>query len=87
MKYIVFVREKWIQGYEVEAASEGDAKTLVALGEGSILEDSFEYVEALESDTWSVTKAPEEMPNDTDGKTDAEQAQRLPNAKGIPTPG
>ena len=83
MKYIVFVREKWIQGYEVEAESKEEAKALVAAGEGDELEDYVEYDESLDPETWRVIDAPEERSNEALGKTNTEQTQRLPDAKGV----
>jgi len=83
MKYIVFVRERWIQGYEVEAESKEEAKALIAAGEGDAIEGDFEYDESEDPETWRVIDAPKEKPNETSGKANSRQAQGLPDAKGI----
>jgi len=54
MRYIVEVREVWVQPVEVEASSEEEAKKKVQQGEGTALEDRFEFSHTLDPEYWSV---------------------------------
>lgn len=56
-KYIVWVREVWVQPFEVLAADEGDAVQRVDDGEGVLVENALEYSETLEQATWTVQKS------------------------------
>jgi len=55
-KYIVYVREIWVQGVEIEAANKGAAIAAVFDGycNGEILEDSFEYSDTRDISEWTV---------------------------------
>lgn len=50
----VFIREVWVQEYEVEASSEKEAITKVSRGLGDMVEGSLEYSHALDTDTWTA---------------------------------
>ena len=54
MEFIVVVKEVWIQPVSVEAKSAQEAIRKVEDGEGTSLEDQFEYSHTLDSETWSV---------------------------------
>ena len=54
MKFIVEVREVWIQPVEMEAESEEKAIERVREGEGKSIEDGFEYSHTLSVDKWTV---------------------------------
>ncbi len=56
-KHIVWVREVWVQPFEVLAADEADAIQRVDDGEGMLLENALEYSETLEHTTWTVEKS------------------------------
>lgn len=55
-KYIVYVREVYVQANEVFANSPEEAKALVEACEGEILEDCLEYSHTLDKDSWTVEK-------------------------------
>lgn len=52
-KYIVGIREVWVQLVEVEAKDKEDALAIVADAGGKYL-DGVEYSHQLDSDTWTV---------------------------------
>ena len=54
MKFIVEVREVWIQPVEIETVSEKEAIEGVREGEGKYIEDGFEYSHTLSTDKWTV---------------------------------
>ena len=61
MKYTVFVREIWQQGYNVEAANKLEAieRVLQMVKEGvakstDLNEDAFEYIENQDPSLWKV---------------------------------
>ena len=54
--YVVLVREVWIQGVRIEAASPEEALRRVADGDGEYLEDRFEYSHTLGPECWQVEK-------------------------------
>lgn len=56
MKYIVKIKETWIQSVRVEAESESDAVEKVLEGAGDYLEgpDGFEFQNSQDSDMWDV---------------------------------
>lgn len=56
-KYIVWVREVWVQPFEVLAADQADAVKRVHDGEGVLVENALEYSETLEPTTWTVQKS------------------------------
>lgn len=61
-KYIISVREVWVQPIEVEADSVAEAKARVwsfGHGTGIVLEDRFEYSHCLEPDLWTVEEVKE----------------------------
>lgn len=60
MKYIVTVREVWVEAYEVEAESEDEAKELVVKDDCMAIEDSFEFSHVQSRDTWDVRPADED---------------------------
>lgn len=53
-KFIVFVREVYVQQVLVEAESENEAIKKVRFGEGDHLDNSLEYSHTLDSDTWTA---------------------------------
>lgn len=55
-KFVVFMREVYVQGYEVDANDEKEAIEKVRDGDGELLEDHFEYSHTLDSETWTVEK-------------------------------
>ena len=59
-KFIVCVREIYIQPYEVEARDEDDAKEIVREGGGDILEEKLEYSHTLDTNLWTVEKVEED---------------------------
>ena len=54
MRYIVEVKEVWVQPVEVEASSPEEAKRKVQQGEGTALEDRFEFSHTLDPEHWGV---------------------------------
>ena len=58
MKLIVEKKEVWIQSVAIEAESTEDALTMIAKGEGEILEDQFQYSHMLGVETWNVYNDP-----------------------------
>jgi hypothetical protein len=58
-KFIVNVREVYVQGYKVTADDEETAKAIVRAGGGVIDEDRFEYSHTLDSETWTVEELDE----------------------------
>lgn len=57
-KFIVKVREVWVQDVEIEADSEEEAKDKVESGEGEPVlgHNHFEFSHSLETDHWSVER-------------------------------
>lgn len=53
-KYIVNVREVWVQGIEIEALNEKDAIEAISKGKGVVLEDLFEYSHCLDEKFWTI---------------------------------
>ena len=53
-KYIVSMREVWIQMYSAEAESKEEALDIVAEGGGDLIEGAFEFSHSLGKDTWNV---------------------------------
>lgn len=56
MRYIVEVKEVWTQPVEVEASSPEEAKEKVQRGEGTVLEDRFEFSHTLDAEHWNVER-------------------------------
>ncbi len=63
-KYIVHVREVWVQSVEVEANSPEEAKQRICEGKGYTIEDRFEFSRSLEPETWTVEKVKRGNNND-----------------------
>lgn len=61
-KYIVHVREVWVQPIEVEADSPDDAQDRIWAGEGVQLDNRFEFSHCLERGTWTVEEVEGEVP-------------------------
>ena len=59
LKFIVEVREVHIQGYEIEAETEEQAKDLIREGNGDLIDGHFEYSHTLDSEFWTVEKKEE----------------------------
>ena len=57
MRYIVEVKEVWTQPVEIEASSSEEAKKKVQQGEGTVLEDRFEFSHTLDPEYWGVEEA------------------------------
>ena len=55
-KYIVCVREVWIQMLKVEAESDSEAIEIVERGGGKEIENMLEYSHTLDSEYWTVDK-------------------------------
>lgn len=53
-KYVVYVRETWVQGVSIEAANKGEAIAEVLEGNGENIEDSFEYSDTRLESEWTV---------------------------------
>lgn len=65
-KYIVGVREVWVQPVEIEADSDSEAKHRVWRGEGNRIDSEFEYSHCLDSSLWTVEEVKEDI-HDTEG--------------------
>jgi hypothetical protein len=55
-KFIVSVREVWIQPVAVEAKDKGEAIALVSEGDGDYLEDQLEYSDTRDPIEWTVNE-------------------------------
>lgn len=53
-KYIVYVREVWVQAYAIEADSLEEASQGVEDGLGDVLNGDYEYSHQLDPETWTV---------------------------------
>ena len=53
-RFLVSVREVWIQPHLVEAKTAEEALQKVAAADGAMLEDRFEYSHTLDRDLWTV---------------------------------
>ncbi len=53
-KYKVIAKEIWLQEYTVEANTEEEARRLVDEGEGSAVENSFNFYELYGEESWIV---------------------------------
>ncbi len=54
-KFVVTIREVYIQPYKVKAKNEDEAIDIVRNGGGELWEDMFEYSHTLDSDSWTVS--------------------------------
>jgi len=53
-KYIVYVRETWVQGVAVEAEDRLEAIVKVEEGEGEYLPNNFEYSDTRDKSEWTI---------------------------------
>jgi hypothetical protein len=53
-KYIVKVRERWIQNVAIDASSPDQAIQKVVNGEGDYNSNGTEYYDTLDPETWTV---------------------------------
>lgn len=56
-KFVVNVREVWIQQVAVEAKDKGEAIALVLEGEGDYLDNQLEYSDTRDESEWTVDEA------------------------------
>lgn len=55
-KYLVEVREVWVQMVEIEAEYENEAIQKVSQGQGEQLEGCFEYSHTLDPEYWTINR-------------------------------
>lgn len=56
-KYVVYVREIWVQGVAVEAQDKLEAIAKVEEGEGEYLPNDLEYSDTRDKSEWTVEEA------------------------------
>ena len=59
-KFVVNVREVWINPTVIEAATEAEAIEAVSCGDGDSLGGEFEYSHTLDPDVWTIEKPDDE---------------------------
>lgn len=57
--YRVFVKEVWVQAFDIEAESKEEAIKLITEGDGDIVQDELDYSHSLDPDTWTVEELDE----------------------------
>lgn len=55
-KYIINVREVWVQMISIEANSKEEALDLVCQGKGEEIDDTLEFSHLMDKEYWTVDK-------------------------------